>query len=109
MNNSVENGDVNGYYCYINSSTGNFINNHNYIDYTNRRYEMYTNIYLRENNGLPDGVEINDMLSAPTPNQFVYMEHNNEYNNIHKNGNISTPNSSPVSALNSPSFTSTNE
>ena len=36
MNMSVENGDVNGDYCYINSSTGCVIKNHNIIHYTNK-------------------------------------------------------------------------
>ena len=85
---SVENGDVNVDYFYINSSTGNFINNHNYIDYTNRRYEMYTNIYLRENNGLRDGVDIDDMVPESATNQYVNMEYNNENNNLERNGNI---------------------
>ena len=30
MNISVDNDDLNGDYCYINSSTGSVINNHNY-------------------------------------------------------------------------------
>ena len=56
MNMSVENGDVNVDYFYINSSTVYVINNHNYIDYTKKRDEISTKTYLRENNGLPDGV-----------------------------------------------------
>ena len=48
---SVENGDINDDYCYMSSSTGCVIKNHNYIDYTNKIYEISTNIYLRENNG----------------------------------------------------------
>ena len=48
MNISVENCDVNGDYYYMNSSTGYVINNHNFIDYTNKRDGIYTNIYLRK-------------------------------------------------------------
>ena len=33
MNTNVENGCVNGDYCYMNSSTGSVINNHNSIDF----------------------------------------------------------------------------
>ena len=36
------------------------------------------------------------------------MEYNNEHYNLHRNGNISTPNNSLVSTLTSPSVTSTN-
>ena len=60
MNISFYNGDVNGYYCYINSSTISVINNHNYIDYTNKGDYFSINIYLRENDGLPDDLEIDD-------------------------------------------------
>ena len=45
---SVENGDINGDYCYMNSYTGSVINNQNSIDYTNKRDEISTNKYLRE-------------------------------------------------------------
>ena len=58
MNISVDNGDVNGDFFYMNSSTGYVINNHDYIDYTKKRYEIYAKTYLRENNRLPDGVDI---------------------------------------------------
>ena len=36
MNMSVDNGDVNGDYFYMNSSTGSVIKNHNSIDCTNK-------------------------------------------------------------------------
>ena len=74
MNMSVENGDVNVGYCYINSSTGYFIRNHHSIDYKNKRDEISANRYLRENNGLPDGVDIDDVLSASSLNQYFNME-----------------------------------
>ena len=57
----------------MNSSTGSVINNNNLIDYTNKRDEFSTNIYLRENNGLPDGVYIEDMLPASALNQYANM------------------------------------
>ena len=77
MNMSVKNGDVNGDYCYMNISTGSVINNQNSIDYANKRDEISTNIYLRGKNGLPDGVEIDDLLPASTLNQYVNTEYNN--------------------------------
>ena len=46
MNISVENGDVNGYYYYINTSTGYESNNHSYIDYTKKRDKIYINKYI---------------------------------------------------------------
>ena len=48
---SLENVDVNGNYCYINNSTASESKNHNYIDYKKKINEMFTNIYLMENNG----------------------------------------------------------
>ena len=92
----------------MNSSNESDINNKNYIDYTQKRYEIPTNIYLRENNGLPCGVDINDMLPESLLNQYVNMEYNNEHNNLHINGKISTSNNSSVSTLTSPFVTSTN-
>ena len=55
---SVDNGDVNVKYFYMNSSTGYDIKNHNSIDYTNKIYEISTNRHLRENNGLPGSVDV---------------------------------------------------
>ena len=49
---SVGNGDVNGDYFYMNNSTVSVINNHNSVDYTHKRDEISSNIYLRGNNGL---------------------------------------------------------
>ena len=72
MNISVEKSDVNGDYFYMNSSTGSEPNNHNSIDYK-KIYEISTNRYLMENNGLPDGVGIDDMLPKYTLNQYVNM------------------------------------
>ena len=85
---SVENGDINGDYCYMNSYTGSVINNQNSIDYTNKRDEISTNKYLRENTGLPDGVDIDDMLPASAPTQYFNTEYNNEHHNLQINDNI---------------------
>ena len=41
---SVDYDYVNGDYFYMNSSTGSGSNNHNSIDYTNKRHAIYTNI-----------------------------------------------------------------
>ena len=65
----VDNVDVNNDYCYMNSSTGQDINNHNFMDYTKKRDEISTDRYLMKNNGFPDGVDIDDMLPASTLNQ----------------------------------------
>ena len=46
MNISVENGDVNVDYCYINTSTGSESKNHKYIDYTKKRDEIYNKKYI---------------------------------------------------------------
>ena len=61
---SVENGCVNGDNCCMNISTGFVIRYQNYIGYTNKGDEFYINKYLRDNNGLPDGVDIDDTLPA---------------------------------------------
>ena len=44
---SVDHSDVNGDYCYMNSSTVFVIRNHNSVDYINRRDEISNNRYLR--------------------------------------------------------------
>ena len=46
MNTSFDNGDVNGDYCYINSSTGYDIKNHNSIDCTNKR-DKFLSTYIK--------------------------------------------------------------
>ena len=48
----------------MNISTVCVINNHNSIHYTNKIDEISTDTYLRGNNGLSDGVDINDMLHS---------------------------------------------
>ena len=73
MSMSVYNCGINGDYCYINIPTVSVIKNNNNIYYTNKRDEISTNRYLRENNGLPYGINIDDMLPAPAPNQYVNM------------------------------------
>ena len=47
--------------------------NHNSIEYTKGKKEIYANIYLRESIGLPDGVYIDDMLLVTEINQYVNM------------------------------------
>ena len=90
MNMSVEIFYVNGNYFYMNNYTVSESKNHNSIDYTKKRDENSTNIYLMEINGLPDGICIDDMLPAPILNQYVNMEYNNEHHNLQSNGNILT-------------------
>ena len=87
MNMSVENSDVNGDCCYRNSSTGSITSNPSSIYHTKKRDEIYTNKYLRVNYGLPDGVDIDNMLPVYASNQYVNIEYNNEHHNIHINGN----------------------
>ena len=82
MNTGVGNDDFNGNYCYMNSSTGSVINNHNLIDYKNKRNEFSTNRYLWKNNGLPDDVEIDYMSPAYPLNLYVNMEYNIESKNL---------------------------
>ena len=76
MNMSVYNGDANGEFFHMNSFTGSVINNYNYNYYTEKRDEISTNIYLRENNEFPDGVYIDNMLPASSPNKYLNMEYN---------------------------------
>ena len=74
MNMSIDNGDINGNYCYMNSSTWSVVNNQNPIDYTNNIDNITTNRDLKENNGLPGGVDIYDMLPASAPIKYVNMD-----------------------------------
>ena len=69
----VENGDFNGDYCSMNSSTGSVIKNHNSIYYKNKWDENSTNKYLRGDNGSPDSVNIDNMLPASALNKYVNM------------------------------------
>ena len=108
MNMSFDNGGINGDYFYMNSSTGSESNHDNLIDYTKKIDEISTNGCLRENNGLPDGVGIDDMLPASALNQYVNMEYNYEHHNLQINGNISTSKNLSLSTFTSPSVTSTN-
>ena len=73
----VDNVDVNVDYFYMNIVTVSVINNHKYVDYTQKIYEIYTNRYLRGNNGLPDCVDIYDMSPVSVHNQYSDMEYNN--------------------------------
>ena len=54
----------------------------NSIDYTKKRDEISTKIYLRGNNGFPDGVGIDVMLPESVPNQYFHMKYNNEHHNL---------------------------
>ena len=74
MNISFDNGDINGDYLYINSSTGSVIRNNNSIEYKNKIDEISTRKDLMGNNGLTDGVDIDNMLPECAPNQYVNME-----------------------------------
>ena len=74
----------------MSSSTVYESKNHNSTYYTKKRDDISTNIYLRGDNGLQDGVDIYYMLPVSTPNQYVDMEYNNEHHNLQSNGNIST-------------------
>ena len=67
----VENGDVNGDCCYMNSSTESVIRNNSFIEYTNKRDAISAKKYLKENNESPDGVDIDDILPASAPNQYA--------------------------------------
>ena len=71
INISVDNGDFNGDCCYMNISTESVINNHNPIDYTKKIDNISTNIYLRVNTGLSDGVYIDDMLPVSALSKYV--------------------------------------
>ena len=73
----VENGDINGGYCYMNSSTESEENNHNSVDSTNKRDEISTNRSVMENNGLTDSVGIGFMFPAYTLNQYANKEYKN--------------------------------
>ena len=68
MNMSVDNGDVNGDYCNMNSSTCSESNNHNSVSYKKKRDEISTNRYLGENHGLLYSVVIDDLLPASALN-----------------------------------------
>ena len=48
MNISVENVNFDGYYCYINTSTGYESKNHSYIDHKNKIDGIYTNKYIMD-------------------------------------------------------------
>ena len=72
-----DNGDVNVDYFYMNIVTVSVINNHKYVDYTQKIYEIYINRYLRGNNELPDCVDIYDMSPVSVHNQYSDMEYNN--------------------------------
>ena len=88
MNMSVDNGDINGDYCYMNDSTISESKKQNYIDQTKKIDEISTNRYLMKDNGLTDGVSIDNMLPASALNQCVNMEYNNGHHKLWRNCNI---------------------
>ena len=105
---NVDNVDVNGDYFHMNISTGCVIKNYNLVYFKEKRDKISTNRYLRGNNGLPDGVDIDDTSPISALNQYVNMEYNNEHHNTQRKFNISTSNNSSVSTLTSTSVISTN-
>ena len=58
----------------MNIYTGYDINNKSFISYTKKRDEISTNIFVRKNNGSPDGVYIVEVLPAYALNQYANME-----------------------------------
>ena len=88
INASIDNFDVNGDYCYMKSSTVSVIINHISIDYTNKIDGISTNMYLMENNGLPYGVDVDDVLPASAPNKYGNIKYNYENHILQVNGNI---------------------
>ena len=78
----------------MNSSIVSVINNHNSIEYIKKRDENFTNRYLRENYGLPESADVDDMSPACALNQYFNTQYNNKHHNIQSNCNISTLNKS---------------
>ena len=79
MNISVENGDSNGGYFYMNGSTGSIIRNHNYIDYKKKRDEISTNKYIRE---IMDFQMVYKFMICSLHPHFINMEIWNKIMNI---------------------------
>ena len=109
MNIGVENGDVNGGHCYMNSLTGSESRNQNSIYYRKKIDEISPKRSEVENNVLQDGVVIYVILPVPTLNQYANMEYNNKHHNLVNNSEIPKSNSSSVSTLPSHSVSSTND
>ena len=99
INITVDNVDVNGYYCYINSTNGSESKNHSSVDYTYDIVETSTIRYVMENDGLPYCVGVGSLLPASTLNQYSNIEYNNEHHNLLINGNILASKKSSVSSL----------
>ena len=108
MNMSVDNGDVNGDYFYMDSSTRYESNDQSSFDYTKKRDEIYINRCLIEHNGWPYSARIDVMLPASMLNQYDNMECNNKHHNLLSHGDISTSKKPSVSTFTSPYITSTN-
>ena len=88
----VENGDVSGGFCFMNSHTLSEANIKNSIYSTKKREGNVTNISEMEGTGLQDVVDINVMLPASTIHQNANMEWNNYYNLSFMDGKISASN-----------------
>ena len=73
---------------FMNSNTISEAKNLSSIDSTNKKYGNITNVSEMEDTGFQDGVDIDDMSSASTLNQYVNMEFNNESNHPLINGTM---------------------
>ena len=71
--------------------------------------ENVPNVSEIENTGLQYCVYIDVMLPEYTLRQYSNMEYNNDFHSALMNGNMSTSNNSPVSALTPVSVTSRND
>ena len=83
----VENVDVNGGHCYINTPTVSESKNHNFIYSTKKRGAISLNRSEMEM-FLQCGVAIDVMLPLSTLNKCSNMEYNNKHNKLSMNGNI---------------------
>ena len=74
----IDNGDVSGEHCLMNSQNLFESMKKNYIDSTKKRAVNVPNVSEIKDNGLHDGVDIDVMLPASTLHQYVNMECNND-------------------------------
>ena len=65
----VENGDVGGGHCFVNSHTLSEANKLSSFNSTNKRDSEFSNVSETEDTGLQDDVDIND-FSASKPHQY---------------------------------------
>ena len=78
MNWGVENGDVSGESCFMNSHTLYEATKHISVYSTEKRDRNVTNVYEMEDTGLKDGVGISVMLDTFKLHQYANMELNND-------------------------------